>query len=439
MREVGEDRCNARRDRYFALVRAVPAILLLIACAGSAPLQQVPTRVVGSPGSRPDTVRTEEFRSMDRVGAAWWSCAGASYTDPIVRIGDTLVLHALLAPGTGPCRALMYTADANWIASDSGAVALAFVDTLPRTDVQGDPCWRHGNVPITICNGASGNRVVVLREVATDKVRLIRRCVFVEDLAHIELAPSNALPASDRPHVQAVDITAHCPMLPIGDPFTEVEVVLLKDHLWEGALHARPELMNANEIRFPRPTARFEGGNEWRTIDLTDLREGMHGVERMAPDGAIPLITLVPDERRSIQRYHEREDHNGAFVPSGADRCAPLVAVNWRLSLDAPFAEGKVYVIGGFSDGRCLPEYRCLWDDEDRSYRALGLVPRGRVDYAYAVLHDGSPIPDLAAVEGSHARTENELLALLYWKDRCIGATVWNTRRHATLMVPQDR
>lgn len=438
MREVGEDRCNARSGRYFALVRAVPAILLL-ACAGSASLQQVPDRAFVHQGVPRDTIRTDEFRALDRVSAAWWSSAGAMNADPIVRTGDTLVLHALLAPGTGLCGALMYTADANWIASDSGAVALAFVDTLPRTDVERGACWRHGSVTIAANSGASGNRVVVLRDVATDKVRLIRRCVFVEDLAHIELAPSNALPASDRPHVQAVDITAHCPMLPIGDPFTEVEVVLLKDHLWEGALHARPELMNANEIRFPRPTARFEGGNEWRTIDLTDPREGIGGVERIDPGGELPVITLVPDERRSSQRYNEREDLNGAFVPSARERCTPLVAVNWRLMLDAPIAEGKVYVIGGFSDGRCLEEYRCLWDEEDRSYRALGLVPRGRVDYAYAVVHDGSPIPDLAFVEGSHARTENDVLALLYWKDRCIGAAVRNTRRHATFIVPQDR
>ena len=234
--------------------------------------------------------------------------------------------------------------------------------------------------------------------------------------------------------MQDLELRVMHPALEIDEALTNVRVTVLQDLRWDDArTGALPQFVRGKELIYAQPAVSFPGGNEWRTIDLTQPRAGTGGVAKLVPGTARTAVILDADERRSIKQYAERTDHNGAFVPITTDGTDPsthadLFDVTWRLPLDRPLEHGQLYIYGGFTGYQCLPECRCEWNADERSYIAHGMVKAGIVDYAYAWLPDGATVPDLTVIEGSHARTENDYLLLVYLKDRLIGAREVNSR-----------
>lgn len=350
---------------------------------------------------------------------------------------DTLYLHVLVNARIGDAEAEVHRADAHWLAMDPVPIRALHV---PKSTETGEhDAWEERVIPIAVDSGSSGNRLLVLRSSGVNEVLLSRRYLVAEHGARLTIVASSSLPAADKPIAQGIDIDVHLGELTIEDAFSQVEVVVLPGLQWDLAQRARPSVVKGAEIDLPRPAARFNGGNEWRTIDLTEPHAGVDGVLSVGSDPDGEIVTLLPDERRSIKRYEEQQDHNGNFVPQASRAGARMIRVKWCLALESPIADGALHVVGGFTDRKCLPEFRCTWDPAHHCYTATGLVPRGRLDYAYALQHAGSEIPDLDFMEGSHARTENDLLALIYWKDRLIAAQGWNTHRGNTFVLSGDR
>ena len=152
---------------------------------------------------------------------------------------------------------------------------------------------------------------------------------------------------------------------------------------------------------------------------------------------------LFSDVPRVYKNYLWRRDLNGMFVPFNRDydhRDVPPDSLastlnlvnryNYReqhlgteytevlVTLDMANDLGRdVYVIGGMTDWKLLPEYKLTYDERIGAYTGRLFLKQGYYNYAYAV-PDEKGNPDLAVLEGSWHATENMYTILTYFRPR---------------------
>jgi hypothetical protein len=133
-----------------------------------------------------------------------------------------------------------------------------------------------------------------------------------------------------------------------------------------------------------------------------------------------------------------RRDLNGRWFPEnrdiqGSDLRAEYIHVSFTLQAEEQQG-GDVYLIGGFSDWRPLPQYRMEYAPEKKGYQLTALLKQGYYDYLYAFVPKGSEALDLARFEGNAQETENEYLFLIYHRpfgqlyDRLVAAKIFETQ-----------
>ena len=414
---------------YFAPVRTGLFLLAIVvaACHGSkptvVPITTVPAIVTGE-----RTVR-EEFTDARKALAAQWMRNGAANVLPIISTQDpdTLELHFDLRGSASPGLAsTIEQCDAHWRVLDplqDSSVAtsrwIALISSRPSATA--DAGYRHFTLKLAGMPMKGGNYLLTVHPEGEEAPLLARRLMVSEQSVEIDASVHASRDAERMATMQDMELTVRHPTLVIPDPFSDVQVTILQNMRWdEVRTGILPQYVRGPELIYPRPAATFPGGNEWRTLELSDVQDSDQRI-------------LTPDARRNIKFYEEGSDHNGVFVARSANGSDPLVSaqhvmITWQLPLDSMLQGGELFVYGAFTGYQCLPEFRCTWSASARSYVAQGLVKQGVIDYAYAWLPDGVSLPDLSRIEGSHARTENDYLVLVYLKDRLVGTRVVNSR-----------
>lgn len=290
----------------------------------------------------------------------------------------------------------------------------------------------------------SGNYLLkVFRGTDQDDLVLTRRFMVFEQKVDIQARVQSSREVELRDIAQQVDFTIGYPGIQVNDPFSDIKVTVLQNMRWDDArTDLRPKFLRDHELVYDYPKAsQFLGGNEWRGIDIKNLRYVTQRVQRIAtnPDGLAEVL-MLKDEKRDIKVYLDIADINGKYLvrndqvdgdPLGADH----VWVDFILPLEAPLTSGDIYVYGGFSDFQCKKENRMVWSPEDRSYLLRTMMKQGYIDYCFAFLPNGSTKPDLTTLEGSHFQTENDYAVLVYLRDftirtdRLVGVRFVNSRR----------
>jgi hypothetical protein len=144
-------------------------------------------------------------------------------------------------------------------------------------------------------------------------------------------------------------------------------------------------------------------------------------------------VLLNTDESRASNQYFQYADFNGKQVifnkeGNNSEIDGDYAYTSFYLSglMGIP-SDKDVYVIGEFTDWRCLPEYKMYFNKNRQRYDLEVPLKQGRYEYAYAIL-DNNSIPDDSSIEGNHFQTENEYLILVYSRnlqfnyDELIGA-----------------
>ncbi len=289
----------------------------------------------------------------------------------------------------------------------------------------------------------SGNYVLkVFRGSDQEDLVITRRFVVFEQRVQIDARVQATRNVDRRDVDQQMDLTVRHAGVDIRDPFGDLHVVVLQNMRWDDLRTGfKPKFIRNNELvyDFP-PQGLFQGGNEWRFIDMKNIRYGSAQVAGIRPsDEGLEEVWLLPDEKREFKVYLDMPDINGRYLvrndlvdgdPLGAD----YVFVDFNLPRTEPF-DGEVYVYGGISDMQCKPAFRCTWDEGSRAYKLRAFMKQGYVNYAYAVRSGRNDVPDLARLEGSHYQTENDYLVLVYLMDyqlrchRVVGMRFLNSRR----------
>lgn len=273
----------------------------------------------------------------------------------------------------------------------------------------------------------SGNYLLkVFRGGDEDDLVLTRRFMVVEQKVAIDARVQATRDVDLRDAAQQVDLTIRYPGLNIQDPFGDVHVSVLQNMRWDDVRTGLvPRFVRDQELiyDFP-PQGLFMGANEYRNIDLKNIRYLTRNVARIIPgEGAgVYEAFLLPEEKRNIRVYDNQRDLNGKFLvrndlvdgdPLGTD----YILVHFAQPLPQELGS-EVFVYGGFSDFQCRKENRMTWSPERNGYEATILLKQGFYDFTFATLPKGARAPDLTAIEGSHYQTENDYLVLVYLSDR---------------------
>lgn len=290
----------------------------------------------------------------------------------------------------------------------------------------------------------SGNYVVkVYRNGDVNDLVLVRRFLVFEKEVEIDARVLAGRQVDQRDITQQLDLIVRHPRLQVMDPFGELHVTVLQNMRWDDARTGlRPRYVRGSELLYDMPEqGLFMGGNEFRNMDLKDLRQMTARVARIEPGtGAGPYeVYLIPEDRRTIRRYNNQEDLNGRYLvrndlvdgdPLGAD----YVNVHFLLPVESPFYE-LVYIYGGLSDFQCQERFQMAYDPRAKAYTANVLLKQGFIDFSFVTLPVHTPVPDITAIEGTHYQTENDYLVLVYFTDpqrrfdRLVGMRFLNSRR----------
>lgn len=283
----------------------------------------------------------------------------------------------------------------------------------------------------------SGNYILVVYEDGDkDELVLTKRFVVYESLVNIESRVHEATAVENSRYGQEVDFTVHHPDFDIRNPYTDFHITVLQNNRWDNAItDLAPRFVKGNELSYDYSKENnFDGGNEWRQIDVKDLQYGTYEVDSVGVlDGEVHCW-LAPFGKRTFKQYRNEPDIEGKFLIkndyAGDNNLeAEYVMTHFRLPFDFELSDAEVYVFGDLTQFEYLPEFRMKYNAARRAYELVVPIKQGFTNYQYGVLKNREDVIDLGVIEGSHRQTHNIYSIFAYnldpfmGYDRVVGAT----------------
>ena len=274
-----------------------------------------------------------------------------------------------------------------------------------------------------------------------DKVILTKRFIIVENRLGISPVLKEPDLIKDRSYMQELDFTITHPAYEIIDPYKSLKVVLMQNNRWDAANYGiQPNFVKNAELVYDYDEINvFEGGNEYRAVDLKSLqfKPFMIADLEVGKDNYYHAY-LMDDEPRSYLRYSTTEDINGKFLIKKDDAVnsaieADYVYVHFSLPYSLPETTGDIYIYGQLSNWQLQDDFKMTYDYEKKRYTRTLLLKQGYYNYNYVFLEDRKKVGEMAVVEGTHFETENDYTIYVYYRepgenyDRCVGVKNLNS------------
>lgn len=212
--------------------------------------------------------------------------------------------------------------------------------------------------------------------------------------------------------------------LPIQDPYLDIYVMLLQNHRWPLARKGlRPTQISGSRLTYDYEEENlFPGGNEFRPLDLRNLRTPGRGTAGSRLDSLFFIATNADEAR---ERYSFIQDNNGFSLIVNRQNLDPSTEADYALVefvlKDHPAipSQADVYVQGGFNHWSYHDTARMNFDPKTRRFRKRLLLKQGYHDYQYSLrMPDGRLLPN--RISGNFADTENTYEILVYVRSRTL-------------------
>lgn len=307
----------------------------------------------------------------------------------------------------------------------------------------------------------SGNYVLVIYESGQeDDPILTRRFMITEERVRAQpVVDRPALVAKQNTH-QEIDFGLEIEGVRTANPRGELSCTILQNGRWDNAIEdIEPRTITGTYLSYDfQDKIVFEAGKEFRNMDISSMQFRSEHVKDILEDKEGFSTILFSDDPRCYKSYLWQRDLNGMYIPFNRDydrRHIPEDSLastinlvnryNYReqhlgteysevlVTLEmANDLERDVYVVGGMTDWKMLPEYRLIYDERIGAYTGRLYLKQGYYNYGYAV-PDEKGKPDFAILEGSWYATENLYTILTYFRprggqyDQLIGAYTFNS------------
>lgn len=310
---------------------------------------------------------------------------------------------------------------------------------------------------------ASGNYLLVVYDEEDDAFPVItRRFMVQENLVGID--GQFARPAKiDQIHShQEIDLSVNIKQLDVRNPMRELRATVIQNYRWDNAvINIIPNMLQRESVRFDyQGKVSFRGANEYRNLDIRSIRAPRSEMVSITNEGDRYAMMAEADRPRDNGTYIQYFDLNGDFVNFRFDRDVINLADEFlqenfnRFNVDYNgeyiemtfvFSTGTempydLYVFGGLSEHQLKPDLKMVWNPNISAYVGRTLLKQGFYNYHYVT--ERTPRGDdkrasarvsYEDTEGSFDETENDYLALVYWRpiggryDRLVGTKVMNS------------
>jgi hypothetical protein len=288
----------------------------------------------------------------------------------------------------------------------------------------------------------SGNYILKVFEDGDPRnVVLTKRFMVYQKTASIGALARRPVPVSLMDTHQEIDVTVDISKLSLVNPNSSTKLIIRQNGRWDNAIELKPFSMNQQTLTYNYDDGSncFQGGNEFRWVDIRSLRMQSDRVQRFLRDSEIVVTQLLVDPMRTFDSYRSLPDANGKFFIRNSEGTEPQVDadyswVNFTLPFEAPLTHGNLYLFGSLCDWQFQDAFKLHYDYPSKSYRARILLKQGIYYYSYVLLPNNKASGDISYVEGSHFQTENDYLILFYSRqytevyDELIGMTQINYR-----------
>lgn len=311
---------------------------------------------------------------------------------------------------------------------------------------------------------ASGNYLLVISDEEDDTFPVItRRFMVQENMAGVSgriMRPALV----DQIHThQEVDLTVNTKQLQVRNPMRELRATVVQNNRWDNTIYGIiPNLLQKEAVRFDyQGQVIFRGGNEFRNLDLRSIRAPRRMVSVTNEEENYSMM-MEADVPRDNGTYMEYNDFNGNFINDRFERLnlsLDLDGINTELGdrfdynysgdyVEMTFVlntgrelDREVYIFGGFTEFQLKPAFRMIWNPNINAYVGRTLLKQGFYNYLYVLEQNPpeskNPRPadrlSYEVIEGSFDDTENDYLALIYWRpiggryDRLVGSSRLNS------------
>ncbi len=271
-----------------------------------------------------------------------------------------------------------------------------------------------------------GNYILKVYFDNPDSVYFTRRFYVVDQKVKIEGTVKQPTIIADRNYKQEVDFSISTKNYRILNPYRDMKVVIMQNGRWDNAITGlKPKMAISDRFDFNYDAENvFDGGNEFRTIDIKSLEYNTEDIASIQYNGFEGYeVILRPDERRTFQVYKNKEDINGRFIIKTEDQlessvAAEYVNVRFKLPYAAPMADASIYVIGELTDWNYNDRSVMEYDFQKQAYTKTMLLKQGYYNYWYILKYDNQPTGEVSFIEGNHWETENEYTIYVYNREQ---------------------
>lgn len=309
---------------------------------------------------------------------------------------------------------------------------------------------------------ASGNYLLVVYNAEDEEFPVItRRFMVQESLAGVSgriMRPAEV--DKIRTH-QEIDLSVNTKQMNLRAPLQELRATVIQNNRWDNAVTGiEPNFLTRESVRFDyQGKVSFRGFNEYRNLDIRSIRAPRSQMASITNEGDLYGMIMVADGPRGARTFANYFDINGDFLNLRDDEAQITIADNflqenfsrfsadfsgeyiqmtWVLDTDGEL-NNDLYIFGALTEYQLKPQFKMIWNPTIGAYVGRATVKQGFYNYHYVEARKKpiGPRPadhlDYTYTEGSHEETENDYLALVYWRpmggryDRLVGTAILNS------------
>ena len=179
----------------------------------------------------------------------------------------------------------------------------------------------------------------------------------------------------------------------------------------------QPTFYKGNQWVYHYPQeALFEGINEFRRFETTDIRGYNYGIAYKELNKLYDFYPYPGDFRYHYIYY---KDINGGYILNSEQALDDVNTeadyVNVHFSFKGVLEKDEeIYVTGRFNDFYPTADYKMKYNEETRQYEVNVILKQGYYDYMFVTKNPEGEI-DVTSVEGSFAQTENDYSVVVYY------------------------
>jgi len=227
-----------------------------------------------------------------------------------------------------------------------------------------------------------------------------------------------------RKENQKLNVTLNLGGLVVNNPYQDIKIVVKqnrRDDIQE--MLTKPMFVKNGQLVYNNNTTLdFDGGNEFRTLDLRSFRLLSAQLSQDTLD-SIRKITVMTDQDLSGEAYSFSFDENGKSYIRNNDFEDQDIEGDYALvsfTLEAkktPKPIEKVYIVGMFNHYKAEEENEMKYDADKHIWQGTLFLKQGAYQYTYKRMENGNnKNDDPNAYNGHHFETGNTYDVFVYYR-----------------------